>query len=1030
MSHAWILCLTLAAGNAAGHVRCEVNATDSMQLLQMGERPWMPFPRGCFILEEHFQVRRGVLRASLRFGPGGNAAPSDVRCIASKEVRSIVGSLSVTGASSLVSVLLPNLEVVRGSLAFTQLPKLQSESFKLTALRRVDENLVLRATALSTLSLPRLWKVARTLELRSNSLLATVDLSSLAKVDLHLLIESNPLLKLLSCPSLQKIAYDLIVEGNQGLQEISFPVLSDVGEDLEIFVLDDLVSLHFPKLVSIGEDAEFANLMKLKHMELPKLKFIGEDFEVYSSYALKSLSMPSLLYVKEDLEIHHLPVCESIFLPKLSEVKEDFEVYSLALTTLNLPSLKTIREDLILGGMPLTSELSMPQLGFVGGSFWLYDTALLEVDLPKLVKVGGKRKIAQSPSGCHYTLGDCVEEEPQEESLYITNNSRLERISMGGLTSIRCRYVAIFGNKALQSVGLPSLRRFIPHLKGSYSSSSSLFTIFRNKLLTLLELNPLLPEPESWTFDANAASFTVRGPGWANLQGTVSVAEAEGEILEQCSGAGLEDGFKDAFCRQAECPIKAVRKMSACSDCGSCLLLSQVYVTVPDSEGGEAILGSIFLTSRDPIMQGVTCIEAGPGLTSIQGCIELENTELRSIDLQQLRSINGSLRISGNPYLEEVIGTALEEVSRDLVLQGNMGLQDVNLPVLELIGGRFSTQGHAFLQTLELLSLRQAGSIFVASAPLRTLTVPLLQKTTSQLRIWQLNSLGSLKMPSLQQAGEDLMLAFCSSLEHLEVPELQEVDEDLEFYVLNSLESISFPRLIYVGEDLEIYTLDALCRLRFPSLERIGEDLEFFDNTAILDLDADSFPSLLQVSEDLEIYVCAQLRLLEVPKLSQVDEDLLLFGNPVLQRLQLFQLEGVAAREGGGMLITDNLLLSSLDLPSLRRLGNSTARRGSRDGTEDIRLYTGARRVRGQEARPVLIAHNPELAHISLPKLEILNTGLWIQKNDALEKVDLNALEAGLRDQFFVLRFNPALGHQGLKAGRLLTAVNSSLLAR
>lgn len=37
--------------------------------------------------------------------------------------------------------------------------------------------------------------------------------------------------------------------------------------------------------------------------------------------------------------------------------------------------------------------------------------------------------------------------------------------------------------------------------------------------------------------------------------------------------------------------------------------------------------------------------------------------------------------------------------------------------------------------------------------------------------------------------------------------------------------------------------------------------------------------------------------------------------------------------------------------------------------------------VRGQEARPVLIAHNPELTHVSFPRLEVLNTGLWVQRN-------------------------------------------------
>jgi len=235
-------------------------------------------------------------------------------------------------------------------------------------------------------------------------------------------------------------------------------------------------------------------------------------------------------------------------------------------------------------------------------------------------------------------------------------------------------------------------------------------------------------------------------------------------------------------------------------------------------------------------------------------------------------------------------------------------------------------------------------------------------------------------------------------------------------YVLHSLETISFPNLRQVGEDLELYTNDALTAIRFASLKLIGEDLEFFDNTAILEFDQDVFPRLEHVDEDFEVYLCAQLQSLDVPQLVRIDEDFLLFGNPNLVTVTLPLLEDVAAREGGGMLITDNLALTHFNLTSLRRVGNSTARMGSRDGSRDIRLYTGAFRwqVRGQEARPILIAHNPKLLSISFPELEILNTGLWIQRNHKLQNISLDSLKSGLCGQFFVIRFQPNLGKGGL----------------
>ena len=90
------------------------------------------------------------------------------------------------------------------------------------------------------------------------------------------------------------------------------------------------------------------------------------------------------------------------------------------------------------------------------------------------------------------------------------------------------------------------------------------------------------------------------------------------------------------------------------------------------------------------------------------------------------------------------------------------------------------------------------------------------------------------------------------------------------------------------------------------------------------------------------------------------------------------------------------------------------------------RLYTGALRwqVRGQEARPILVSHKPKLLRISFPQLEVLNTGLWIQKNDKLQSINLDSLKSGLCGQFFVIRFHPSLGKGGLHADGLVLIAN------
>jgi hypothetical protein len=64
------------------------------------------------------------------------------------------------------------------------------------------------------------------------------------------------------------------------------------------------------------------------------------------------------------------------------------------------------------------------------------------------------------------------------------------------------------------------------------------------------------------------------------------------------------------------------------------------------------------------------------------------------------------------------------------------------------------------------------------------------------------------------------------------------------------------------------------------------------------------------------------------------------------------------------------------------------------------------------------------LVPISFPQLEILNTGVWIQKNEKLQSINLDSVKSGLCGQFFVIRFHPSLGKGGLHADGLVRIAN------
>jgi hypothetical protein len=287
-------------------------------------------------------------------------APGVVHLTGASPLRTIGGSLVVRDQSSLVELSLP-------------------------ALTRVDRDILVAGTGLTTLSFPALTTVTGQVAVGAYPLLAIGLNASLTSIDLPALTTAG------------SIDVGDSVNDQGVLASLNLPVLTSLTGDLLVHDAPLLTAASFPKLTLVGGVASLARLAALTTISLPLLNSTSELDASYCT-SLTSLSMPALTLIDADLKVTGDTVLGSASFPLLGTVGGQLLVTTNdAFTSLTAPVLTSVGSDLVLGPSLVGVTVALPQLATVGGNLSVFDLNLPTFSLPLVTAVGGSVAFTANP---------------------------------------------------------------------------------------------------------------------------------------------------------------------------------------------------------------------------------------------------------------------------------------------------------------------------------------------------------------------------------------------------------------------------------------------------------------------------------------------------------------------------------------------------------------------------------------------------------------------------------------------------------
>ncbi|MES2848339.1 MAG: hypothetical protein V4685_04750 [Bacteroidota bacterium] len=260
-------------------------------------------------------------------------------------ITTIEDTFLISNCPQLTSINLPQLKKLNSQL---RLVNTGLTSLSLPLLDRITGSIVITGNSnLTAVSMPLVTNATTgySLLIQNNNKLTSVDMRSLVKA-ISFTISNNRKLNTINFNSLSSTTYGLDIVSDSSLTSISFPVLTSVGanNDIEIAGDSSLVSLSLPLLTS-ATSLYIANL-NLQTITFTSLSSLAYDLTIYSS-AASTISFPALTSVSS-INIAYHPLLTSVNLPVLASVQSPVPIYqggiysNPLLTAINWPNLNSI----------------------------------------------------------------------------------------------------------------------------------------------------------------------------------------------------------------------------------------------------------------------------------------------------------------------------------------------------------------------------------------------------------------------------------------------------------------------------------------------------------------------------------------------------------------------------------------------------------------------------------------------------------------------------------------------------------------
>ncbi|KAI9363583.1 hypothetical protein BD770DRAFT_463950 [Pilaira anomala] len=301
----------------------------------------------------------------------------------------------------------------------------------------------------------------------------------------------------------------------------------------------------------------------------------------------------------------------------------------------------------------------------------------------------------------------------------------------------------------------------------------------------------------------------------------------------------------------------------------------------------------IFLLSTTVLAASRECtgpieIRTGQELNSIRGCQVFEG----SIMIQNMTASEDSLNLS-----------QLKQVQGDLIIDGNADLSQIVLASLQQVNGQLKFQNNRQLKRLDLTQLTAVRSLEISVQPsLDTIQFP---SGLSQIETLTVTDTIASKIEGLTTGKmKDIKIANNIYLKDLNFNHLQQVSGiiSVSANAPNLSLDLSSISSIYQGDFRNLARLIGLNQVR-----QVTGDLSFIGNT----FSSLSLPNMTQIGGTLTVTDNKQLQNLSVPQIQILGGALSLGNNTQLSHVDLPKLQQV----DGTVDITGSF--EKIDLPSL-----------------------------------------------------------------------------------------------------------------
>ncbi|MCP3100687.1 hypothetical protein LZ198_17595 [Myxococcus sp. K15C18031901] len=355
-------------------------------------------------------------------------------------------------------------------------------------------------------------------------------------------------------------------------------------------------------------------------------------------------------------------------------------------------------------------------------------------------------------------------------------------------------------------------------------------------------------------------------------------------------------------------------------------------------------------------------------VTHIRGSLIINHSDLQTLELPGLWSIDGTLSIVGNYNLVSLSLPALRFVGDDVEFIGNTVMTQVRLgsigptPAHSIwVGDQVKLSGNTTLSTLpHITGLAPQGSFILTenSSLVAPIAFPYVESLKGELVVRDNPALATLPFMNLRTVGGSVTIRDNAALGGLYgLRSLTSVDGDLQV-IGNALrdEFLGLESLKHVGGDFWVMENTDLTSLALPALEDVRDLL--VDDNPLLE-SAGPFPRLSSVRRELRLARNAKLaKVTQAPRLSAAGV-VTLSQNPLLTDLSAFEnVTWASAVE-----VAQNDALTSL--AGFKRLREATLLTVA----HHPRLQTLDMGERLQVSGAFYVHHNPQLAACAVTAL-------------------------------------------------------------